>query len=187
MLQITEADFSATEIEIINAIRKAVSKALGAKPYELRLCKTEGGMPVKYIQLHLPLKPENGTSSIQPIEIALESNLSFSYTQSVVCVSPERGYTVANAINDTMRDLPIKCIYVPYGNYFEIMAVFQTPDAIIALINGLLCCHEFLIVLSDYMDGTATENEENLDFETLAASGGYVNHKIFEDYNLVKN
>ena len=49
MLQITEADFSATEIEIINAIRKAVPKALGTKPYELRLCETEGGMPVKYI------------------------------------------------------------------------------------------------------------------------------------------
>lgn len=187
MLQITEADFSATEIEIINAIRKAVSKALGAKPYELRLCETEGGMPVKYIQLHLSLKPENGTSSIQPIEIAFESNLSFSYTQGVVCVSPERGYAVVNAINDTMRDLPIKCIYVPYGNYIEIMATFQSPDLIVSLINALLCCLEFLNILSDYMDGTATENEENLDFETLAASGGYVNHEIFEDYNLVKN
>ena len=184
-MKITEEDLSAEEVKKVSAVRSAVSKAINAKPFEMDLCLSDGCLPVKYVQLRLPLKPENGTSVIQPVDIEIESNFSFSYAQNVECISPERGYAVANAINDTMRDLPIKCIYVQHGNYFEIIATFQDPALIVALINALLCCLEYLIILSDYMDGTATESEEDIDFETLAASGGYVNYEIFEDYNIV--
>lgn len=184
-MKITEEDLSAEEVKKATAVRSAVSKALNSKPFETDLCLSDGCLPVKYVQLRLPLKPENGTSIIQPVDVEIESNFSFSYAQNVECISPERGYAVANAINDTMRDLPIKCIYVQYGNYFEIIAAFQSPELIVPLINGLLCCLDYLTVLSDYMNGTATESEEDMAFETLAASGGYVNYEIFEDYNIV--
>ena len=178
-----------TEIEeiAVKGFHAVVANILGEKAFTISIGITEGAFCEKYLELDLPLRPEDG-EKISPIYIVLKKSGVFflEYFQNVECSSYERGCIASNTITDSSKELPIKCIYYENQKGFYLSSVFHFPDSIISVINSILLALEYIIILKPYLNGTADEQEKEKAFDAIAAGGGYVNYSRFEDFNIVK-
>ena len=175
------------EQHAVEALHSAIAKCISEKSFTMSLQMTDGAFAEKYVELVLPLKPEDG-EQILPIYIVIKKSGVFflEYFQNVECSSYEHGCIASNTITDSIKELPIKCIYYENQRGFYLSSVFHFPDSIITVINSVLLALEYIIILKPYLDGTATDQEAEKAFDAIAAVGGYVNHSRFEDFNIVK-
>lgn len=186
MERIISQSFSSREQESFARMKQFIANAFGNTPFQMNLCQTMEAFSAKYIKLDLPLAPENVSQKINLVEIEITDNcFTFSYHQPVKQdISSERGCIAANAINEFLDNLPLRCIYQQYCHTFEIVSVFHSPDAVVTAINGLLCVLEYIAILAPYLDGMCTPEQESQIFQTLAACCGYVDHHSFIPENI---
>ena len=175
------------EENAVKLLHSVITTILGEKAFTISIGITEGAFCEKYLELDFPLRPEDG-EKISPIYIIMKKSGVFflEYFQNVECSSYERGCIASNTITDSIKELPIKCIYYENQRGFYLSSVFHFPDSIITVINSVLLALEYIIILTPYLDGTATDQEAEKAFDAIAAGGGYVNHSRFEDFNIVK-
>lgn len=176
---------SEKESSWVERLHQTLLSALPDSAFEIHINQTNGVFPETYLQLILPLCPEDA-EKIGPIEIVFKDDyLAFEYfEQAPFCISNERGCIAANAINECTNELPIVCTYQQYAKSFSIISKFQEPESIVRAVNSLLCVLEYISILSKYMKGDDSRNGSDMAFEAIAASCGYINKTQFEDYNL---
>ncbi len=167
--------------KIVREINFNLKNALGDKQFYGRIIDEYGD---RYIQLILPLKPEDG-SIIEPLEIEFmdDDSLYIEYTaKPVYCDSRERGYKVANDINESMPTLDIKCVYISACKEFEIYAITNAKN-IVKTINSILNILEDIIVVSKYLEGDDSFEAMSA-FDHVYGVSDFVNKNAFEFYNI---
>ncbi len=185
MINYNDIFLSQKEKRNIELISEALSSALKGKTFEITVEETGGIQPDKYIKIELPVCPESG-NLITPIDLELKSNgFAFDYFYDTPnCISNERGCIASNLINECTCELPISCYYSQNEKGFSITSTFQKPESIISSVNSLLCCLEYIDILSRYLQGDDSRNGSEMAFEAVITSCGYINYAEFEDYNL---
>ena len=123
------------EENAVKSLHSVIATILGEKAFTILIEITEGAFCEKYLELDLPLRPEDG-EKISPIYIIMKKSGVFflEYFQNVECGSYERGCIASNTITDSIKELPIKCIFYENQQGFYLSSVFHFPDSIITLL-----------------------------------------------------
>ena len=166
---------------IIAEIISNIEKALCGRNYKLEINDINEPDRIA-VNLELPLIPEGGTQ-IKPFELIVNKDgfIIFDYNiDAKFCISEERGCIVANAINETMEEAMIKCIYNSAAKEFITYIMVTDSNHLVQAINRLINMIEFTIILTKYMKGD--ETKDTLAFECLYSLGSFAEESIFDDY-----
>ncbi len=174
---------NAMEESTVKAFHTVISSILEEKAFSISIGITKSAFAEKYLELDLPLKPEDG-DKIDPLCVTMKNGVFYlEYFYRAECISNELGCIATNEINSNLNNLPTKCVYSQHEEGFYISAVFYNSEDIIEVTNAVLLVLEYLIILENFLKGKATDMETEQAFDAIAAGGGYVSSKI-EDFNI---